>query len=112
MPPCIPHSRHERKRKDSRNRRRLNYYQIGDLVKGLTRDPFILVAITSIIIGGLLNFSSVDRPEFYKTIIAVFVPLGTIMLLTSIGLALRFRMVRDYLKECVAVSILDSTEFY
>jgi hypothetical protein len=64
------------------------------------------VALTGVIIGGLLNFGSVDRPEFYRTIIAVFVPLGTIMLLTSIGLAMRFMKVRDYLKESVAISIV------
>ena len=80
--------------------------RIRDHLKNLTRDPFILVTLSSIILGGLLNFSAVDRPEFYKTIIAVFVPLMTIMLLTSIGLALRFRRVRDYLQECVSVSII------
>jgi hypothetical protein len=80
--------------------------RIRDHLKNLTRDPFTLVALSSIIIGGLLNFNGVVRPEFYKTIIAVFVPLLTIMLLTSIGLALRFRRVRGYLKECVSVSII------
>ena len=80
--------------------------RIRDRIKSLTRDPFILVALSSIIIGGLLNFSSAHRPDFYKTIIAIFVPLGTILLLTSIGLALRFRKVRDYLKECISVSII------
>jgi predicted permease len=80
--------------------------RIRDNLKNLTRDPFILMALSSIIIGGLLNFSGVDRPEFYATIIAVFVPLMTIMLLTSIGLALRFRRVRDYLRECVSLSMI------
>ena len=80
--------------------------RIRDHLKNLTRDPFILVTLSSIIIGGLLNFSGVDRPEFYATIIAVFVPLITIIQLTSIGLALRFRRVRDYLRECVALSII------
>ena len=80
--------------------------RIRDNLKNLTRDPFILVALSSIIIGGLLNFSGVDRPEFYATIIAVFVPLMSIILLASIGLALRFRRVRDYLRECVALSII------
>ena len=32
--------------------------------------------------------------------------LGTILLLTSIGLALRFRKVRDYLKECISVATI------
>ena len=80
--------------------------RIRDHLKNLIRDPFILMALSCIIIGGLLNFSGVDRPEFYATIIAVFVPLMTIMLLTSIGLALRFRRVREYLRECVSLSII------
>jgi predicted permease len=64
------------------------------------------MALSSIIIGGLLNFSDVDRPEFYATIIAVLVPLMAALLLTSIGLALRFRRVRDDLRECAALSII------
>jgi predicted permease len=79
---------------------------IRDHLKNLTRDPYILMAMSSIIIGGLLNFNGVVRPEFYKTIIAVFVPLLTILLLTSIGLALRLRRVREYLRECVSLSII------
>jgi predicted permease len=77
-----------------------------NLSKNLTRDPYIFMALSSIVIGGLLNFNGVVRPEFYKTIIAVFVPLLTILLLTSIGLALRFRRIRDYLRECVSLSII------
>ena len=78
----------------------------SDRIKSLTRDPFILVAVSSIIIGGLLNFSGAQRPDFYKSIINLFVPLGTILLLTSIGLALRFRKVRDYLKASMSVSVI------
>ena len=80
--------------------------RFSDRIKSLTRDPFILVAVSSIIAGGLLNLSGVHRPGFYKGVISLFVPLGTILLLTSIGLALRFRKVRDYLKECVSVSVI------
>ena len=80
--------------------------RIRDQLRNLTRDPYILMALSAIIIGGLLNFSGVDRPEFYKTIIAAFVPLLSILLLTSIGLALRFKRLRSYLKECVALSII------
>ena len=80
--------------------------RIRDHLKNLIRDPFVLVALSSIILGGLLNCSPVERPGFYKTIIAVLVPLLTIMLLTSIGLALKFKRIRDYLKECVSISII------
>ena len=58
--------------------------KIFDRIKSLTRDPFIIVALSSIIIGSLLNTSGVPRTGFFKTVITVFVPLATIMLLSSI----------------------------
>jgi predicted permease len=79
---------------------------IGDHLKHLARDPYIIMAVSGILIGALLNVNEVERPEFYKTIIAVFVPLLSILLLMSIGLALRFKRIRDYLRECVSLSII------
>jgi len=80
--------------------------RIFDRVKSLAKDPFIIVALSSIVVGGLFNSAGVPRPPFYKAVISVFVPLGTIMLLTSIGLALKFKRVRDYLRECVSISVI------
>lgn len=73
-------------------------------IKGLAKDPFILVAVSSIVIGAALNVAGVPRPAFFRIINAVFIPLGTSMLLISIGLAMKFKSVRFYLKECLAVS--------
>jgi predicted permease len=101
----------------------LSYYSIGfpvakyysrtetkektvDRIKSLGKDPFILVALSSIMLGGLLNQTGIPRPEFFRTLVSIFVPLGTVLLLTSIGMALKLRKVRDYLKECVSVSII------
>jgi len=101
----------------------LSYYSIGfpiakyysrsektegtlERIKSLGKDPFILVALSSILLGGALNWSGVQRPEFFRTVVSTFIPLGTILLLTSIGLALKFRRVRDYLGECISVSII------
>jgi predicted permease len=75
-------------------------------VQRLLRDPFILTALASILIGGLLNVSGVERPAFYGALNRVLVPLGTVMLLASIGLAMRFRRVRDYLKESAAIAVV------
>jgi hypothetical protein len=83
-----------------------NTEKMSERVKGLARDPFILVALSSIVLGGLLNFTEIRRPEFLRSVVSVFVPLGTVMLLTSIGLALKFRRVRNYLKECISVSLI------
>lgn len=78
----------------------------GRRLKRLLRDPFILTALASILIGGLLNASGLKRPAFYGILNSVFVPLGTVMLLTSIGLAMRFRRVQDYLKESMTVALI------
>ncbi len=80
--------------------------KLSGRLKNLSRDPFILVALSSIVLGAILKFSGLPRPEFYRTVISVFVPLATIMLLSSIGLAMKFRRVRDYFKECIAVSVI------
>lgn len=83
-----------------------NHMSVATRLKGLLRDPFILVSIGGIVLGGLLNVSGLRRPAFYGSVNAVVVPLGTILLLTSIGLALRFSRIRGYLKECLSVSAI------
>jgi hypothetical protein len=75
----------------------------------LARDPFIIVALSAVTIGGILNLSGLHRPTFYATINAIFIPVGTILLLVSIGLAMRFSSVRHYLRECAAVSVIKFT---
>lgn len=72
----------------------------------LARDPLIIVSVLSLALGGILNASGLQRPAFYEIVNAVFIPLGTVMLLISIGLAFRFRKVREYLKEGIAMSAI------
>ena len=72
----------------------------------LARDPLIIVSLSSIVLGGILNASGLQRPAFYEIVNAVFIPLGTVMLLISIGLAFRFRKVRDYLKEGITMAAI------
>lgn len=72
----------------------------------LVSDPLIIVSILSLALGGILNASGLQRPAFYETVNAVFIPLGTVMLLTSIGLAFRFRKVQHYLKEGITMAAI------
>jgi predicted permease len=76
------------------------------LLKHLARDPYLIMAVSAITIGGLLNINGIQRPEFYKTIISVFVPLLTLLLLISIGMAMKFRKIGAYLRECVSISLI------
>ena len=77
-----------------------------DRVKGLARDPLIIVSVSSLLLGGALNLGGFERPAIYGTVNAVFIPLQAFMLLVSVGLALRFRRVGSYLREAAAVSAI------
>ncbi len=77
-----------------------------DRVKGLARDPLIIVSVSSLLLGGALNVSGLERPAIYGAVNAIFIPLGAFMLLVSIGLALRFRRVGDYLWEGASVAAI------
>jgi len=78
---------------------------ISQLKKVFT-DIFVIVALISIAIGVFLNLSDIERPVFYKTINAIFIPAGTVILLISIGLAMKFGKVKNYIKESIAISII------
>jgi len=68
-------------------------------LKLIMKDPFVLFALGSIFIGLGLNVSGLKRPAIYTSIIAIFVPTSTILLLISIGLSMEFNKVRQYFKE-------------
>ena len=78
----------------------------GARLKALFKDPFILVALSSIFFGGVLNLSDLPRPDIFGIINAIFIPLGTGLLLVSIGLSMRFKNLRQHLKACALVSLI------
>ena len=75
-----------------------------DKLKRLGTDNFVLVSLSSLLTGGLLNLSGLKRPEVYQIINSILIPLGTLALLISIGLAMRIKTIQDYLMECVVIS--------
>ena len=77
-----------------------------DRAKSLARDPLIIVSVTSLLLGGALNLGGLERPAIYGTVNAVFIPLQAFMLLVSVGLALRFRKVGNYLRESAVVAAI------
>jgi predicted permease len=62
----------------------------GQRLRTVATDPFFLAATGAFVCGFVLNLSSIPRPFFYETVNAFFVPAGTFILLTSIGLGMRF----------------------
>jgi len=75
-------------------------------IKKLLLDPFILVSTGALLLGGLFNLSGLKRPEPYQVVNAILIPLGALLLIIAIGLAMRLSKVKDYLRECLLVSAI------
>jgi len=80
-------------------------------IKKVFTDIFVVVALTTILMGAILNYSGLDRPDCYRTINYIFIPLATVLLLTSIGMAMTFKSVKSYLRECISVSVMSAFLF-
>jgi len=85
-----------------------NKESVRGILERMSRDIFVKVAIFAIIVGAILNISGIQRPEFYKSLNAVFIPLGTFTMLTAIGMGMRFGKVRSYVRECFAILLIRS----
>lgn len=66
--------------------------------KKVFTDVFVLAALGSMAVGFALNISGVRRPDFYQTINAFFIPAAAMLLLSSIGMAMRFSSIGKYFK--------------
>jgi len=75
-------------------------------LKKLVSDPFVIVSVSSLAVGGILNLSGFPRPEFYRTVNAILIPMTTIAFLFPIGLAMKVKVIRHYLKECFGISLI------
>jgi hypothetical protein len=73
-------------------------------LKNVFSDIFVVAALAAITIGGGLNLAGVERPEIVGTLNAIFIPVGTFILLVSIGMAMRFSSIRRYVRECAAIA--------
>jgi len=80
--------------------------RFSERMKKVLLDPFMLVALGSILAGVALNVSGLERPNFYGTINAIFVPTATILLLTSIGMAMHFGRIGKYIKEGLLIALI------
>ena len=81
----------------------------GGMLTGLKRvatDPFIVVALSSMSIGAVLNLSGASRPAFFPVLNSILIPLGSFLMLASIGLALRFTRLHSYLRECSVIVLI------
>ena len=75
-------------------------------IVSILSDRFVLVAISSMVVGLGLNLLGFERPSFYSTLNSVLIPLGTLLLLSSIGMAMRFGKMRGYFPETLVISAI------
>lgn len=75
-------------------------------LKNILSDRVLQITLASWIIGLTLNQLGVPRPAFYSNIIRVFIPLVTLSMLSSIGMALRFGEMRKYMREASAIAFI------
>lgn len=75
-------------------------------LKNAATDIFVLVAVSSIAIGLILNFSGIPRVSYYGTVNAVFIPLAALLLLISIGMAMRFSSVTQFFRTGIVVALI------
>ncbi len=67
-------------------------------------DPFVLVALLSILIGVILNLLNIPRPAFYSSLNAIVIPLSSLILLVSIGMAMKFSRIKAFIKPAIIIS--------
>jgi len=79
---------------------------MGERIWKVILDPFVLAALISMLAGFILNRSGLERPEFYGSLNAVFIPLASILLLSSIGMAMHFKRARKYIREGSLIALI------
>lgn len=78
----------------------------GYIIKRVLKDKFLRVALIAIVMGGLLNFSGLQRPFFYRGLNSLLIPLGTFLMLLAIGMAMKFSSIRSFLKEAAVICMI------
>lgn len=75
-------------------------------LKKMVKNPFIIVTVAAIAIGGSLNLSPWERPDYYSNINSMLVPIFTILLVVPTGFNLRVGKVKGYVKESLIVAAI------
>jgi predicted permease len=69
-------------------------------------DKYVLVAMSSILAGLLLNIMGFERPSLYSNLNSILIPIGTLLMLSSIGMAIHFGRIFSYLKEAGIIAFI------
>jgi len=79
---------------------------LGQRIVDVLTDRYVIIAMISMGIGLGLNLLGFKRPNFFSALNSFLIPLGTLLLLSSIGMAMRFGKMRDYLREAGVIALI------
>lgn len=83
-----------------------NREKSSEILKRMFIDPFVLTTLLSMSAGIILNLAGLSRPTFFQSVNALLVPLGTVLLLFSIGLGMRLSAVKNFWREGLGIVII------
>ena len=75
-------------------------------LKSFFNDPLSIVPNVALIVGLILNFSNIARPQFFTLLNNILIPLTTFLYMFSIGLTIKFAKIKKYFNECLSISFL------
>lgn len=67
-------------------------------------DPYIMAMLFGIIAGCILNLSGLKRPDVFRSVNTVLIPLTSTLLITAVGYNIKLSAVNRFIKECLAIS--------
>jgi predicted permease len=69
------------------------------------QDPVLQTMFVILVLGVTLNLTGVVRPDWFKTLTSVLVPLGTFCLMISVGLVFRFRSILQHWRVALTLAL-------
>lgn len=89
-----------------------SYSELGEKnenrLKELFKDPFIITMLSAILMGLILNITGFNRPVWYAGLNGILIPLATVLLLLSIGMAFHFTSMKQYISHAAAITLIKS----
>ncbi len=80
---------------------RPHYFKID--IRAVRQNPFLALPLMAVIAGVSINLSGLPRPAPLANLVAVVVPVTTVLLGLSIGITLRFSRIGGYRREVLVV---------
>lgn len=72
----------------------------------IIKDPFVMISMGAIVLGFILNVTGLERPAFYTDLNSILIPLGSTLLLISIGMAMHLEHMKKYIRSTFSVVII------